>query len=176
MNKRALQSTDIILTIPRMIFTVVAVLTVIFLVRMFVVQQIDIQETHSKLFVNRIIYSPNAISYVDPNTQRSYPGIIDYDIIKDTGRFRDRLENAIHMDKNLLLAAKITITIDKAEDETKSIFFNELWYQRWEPIAMMDGIEGPGGVDRYKYSNYMLVKEGPEYHPARMDVEVLLSR
>jgi len=175
-HKKALQSTDIILTIPRMIFTVIAVLTVIFLVRMFVVQQIDIQETQSKLFVNRLIYSPNTISFVDPNTQRSYPGIIDYAIIKDKGYFRDRIENAIHIDNNLLIAAKITVTIDKEEDEIISIIFNDLWYKRWKPVAMMSGIEGPGGVDKFDYSKYMLVKEGSTFYPAILDVEVLLSR
>jgi len=176
-SKRALQSTDFILTIPRMIFTVVAVLTVIYLVNMFLVQEIDIQKTQSKLFFNRLIYSPNTISYVDPNTQRSYPGIIDHKIIDDVGSFRDRIENAIHLGNNRLLAANITIVFEKDDQEIKkSIIFNDMWFKRWEPLSLMSDIEGPGGVDRFDYSRYMLVKEGTSYYPATLAVEVLMSR
>jgi len=174
--RKGMQSTDFILTIPRLIFTVVVVLTIVFLVRMFIVQEVDISDTQSKVFVKSLLYSPYAITYVDPETGRSYPGVIDLSLVKDDG-LRDRIENSFRISTNRLLAANITFFVEnRTQFNKRSVLYNEPMYKRWKPLSKLD-VDGEGGVDTYSESYYVLFRAiDGRVIPGLMKVEVISSR
>ena len=81
--------------------------------------------------VKRILYSPNALAYQDPDTLRVYPGIIDLD--KANQEFMD---NSFSISENII-AARIEIK-SLLGTEIMELYINKKWYDRWNPISSFD--------------------------------------
>lgn len=123
---------------------------------------IDIDDTKSLIFVKRLIYSPNSISYTDPVTERIYPGIIDIE------RFNPAtLENTFNFTKNNI-AAKIELT-NLENNEKKEIYLNKEWYDRWEPLTKFK---------QYKKTikqRYVLINNNGNLEKGVLRVDMVLS-
>jgi len=123
---------------------------------------IDIEDTKSLIFVKRLLYSPNSISYTDPITGRTYPGIIDLE------RFDPTIpEKAFNFSKNNL-AAKIELT-NLENNEKKEIYLNKKWYDRWEPLTKFE---------QYKKTikqRYVLINDKGKLKKGLLRIDVVLS-
>ena len=68
--------------VPRILFLVVVMFTVMILIRSYVATTIDTSELEANIFISRILYSPNSISYFDSDIGRTYQGVIDINKFK----------------------------------------------------------------------------------------------
>ena len=120
-------SEHMVLWIPKFVYLVIAFLSVLFLLRLLVISNIETSEAESRLLIGRIMYSPNLISYLDTDIKRSYPSLIDFD------KFR-KLENVdlnsmdtntiTYGEDNNVVAAKLTLkNIDLGNEDI--IYYNK---------------------------------------------------
>ncbi len=158
---------NVIHIIVRMFLLITVVLSFMMLVRHYYITNIDVHETEGNVLLNRIMYSPNCISYMDQEISRRYPGVIDPDNFKTSN-----LDECIYFGRNNdKAAANLTLQII-GEDDSQSVLFNEEGYGILRPRAE---IEGPGGTDLFKGKRYVLVDDG-DLVPAILTVELVLSR
>ena len=59
-------------SIPKLIFISLAIISIIALTAIYNISQIQTEDLEMDVIFNRIMYSPNAISYTDINTGRTY--------------------------------------------------------------------------------------------------------
>ena len=60
--------------------------SIIFFVNMFINTEADTSKIESSTLINRVLFGISPISYCDKIINRCYPGIIDYNIIKDKSK------------------------------------------------------------------------------------------
>lgn len=76
-GKKGLAAHDMIMFIPKFIFLILVMICVIFLVKIFIVNNIDVRYAESMLIVERVTNSPTGITYYDEELMRPHPGVID---------------------------------------------------------------------------------------------------
>ena len=94
---------------------VAGILVLLTLIHMYVITQIDTKEAEAAILINRILFSPNGISYFDEEISRTYPGIIDLEKFDDS-----ILEQSINLPENRIVAARL-ILLDLNKEEIKTI-------------------------------------------------------
>ena len=153
------------LLIPRLVFMIVATLTVVMMIKTFLAVNISVSEAEANILMTRLVYSPYCLSYVNPDTGRAMPGLVDINKLN-----KDRLERCVNYgENNDYVAAKITIDyMDGGQSEERII--NEMGYKVWDPIA---GREGPGGANYFVNSYYVLVIDRGKMRQAVLGIEVL---
>lgn len=149
MKNKAQISSDVFSWVPKLLLLVAVILVLLFLVRMYVVTNIDTKDAEAAVLINRILYSPNGIAYYDEELERAYPGIIDLDKFNDSV-----LERAITLPENRIIAAKLILS-DLNKENPKEIFFNKKWYDN---LAPRQHLSGPGGATITTKESYVLVK------------------
>lgn len=152
-------SDHLVLWIPKFIFITIAFLSVVFLVRLLVVNNIDTSGTEAMVLTNRIFYSPNIISYFDPEIGRAYPGIIDlekYTKLQASPNEMD-IKTLSYDGNNGIIAAKLTL--ENIESNSKyDIFYNRENYDFWEPRILSTVQGGSGSVKSVTEQRYVLIK------------------
>ena len=165
MNKKAQVSFTILQTIPRLIFLIVVLFSVIFLVRGYVVDNLNVQDTQAEVFINRIIYSENGISYYDEELKMTTPGIINPKLITN-----QNLDNLMDYKDDSFIAGRV-ILLDIKNIEIASAIYNEKTYNRWTPLI---GQKGIGGVTEFKRSIAVTFIDGVKIRQGILKFEVLL--
>lgn len=116
------------------------------------------------MITNRLLHSPNGISYIDPVTRRVYPHIIDA-----TKFGEEELEEHLYYGSvrqgNDHYAAKITL-----EDEV--MYYNKDRYERWRPMAETPVFGGREKSVR-DVSTPVLIRQGESLIPGTLNVEVV---
>ena len=158
MNKRAIISFNVMNFIPKIIFLAVVVLSIVFIVRGFVITDIDTRTAESYILINRIMYSPNTINYYDDDIERLYPGIIALDNFNTT-----RVEKAIVPSEHI--GAKLTLL-----NKGKTIFYNEEKYKRY--LSYADVKEG--GAKEISTKFHVLVREDEKTSSDILNVSVVV--
>jgi hypothetical protein len=123
---------------------------------------IDTDDTKALIFVKRILYSPNSISYVEPITGRAYPGIVDPENFKP-----DALDSAFNI-TTTGIAAKIELT-NLEDGNQKEIYLNKKWYDRWEPLAKFSRYE------KIIKKRYVLINDEGELKKGLLRIDVVLA-
>jgi len=155
MDKQGLVTFNLLMWIPRIIFLVVVLITVITLVNLFATTNIQIHEAQLELFTQEIIYSPQGLAYFDLESNRVYPGIID------------KKKQNITFLTNQKIAARITI-------ENNTLYYpDEKSYKR---LAPLEGRGGPGGVEAKEKSLYILLKDDNNITPEIMNIKTIVRR
>jgi hypothetical protein len=166
LNKKA-QAFYLIWHIFRTIFIIIIFLSVVLLIRMYIKAEIPTTRLQTEVFFNRLFYSPDAISYNDPYTSRSYPGIIDL------GKFNSaNIENAINYDYDKMVAAKLII-YDKDNNLVKESYFNQKWYTNWYPLAA-SSLQGKGSATRTIKTFYVTYFENNEFKEGILTVDIIV--
>lgn len=178
-NKRGDTISDhLVLWIPKFVYLAIALLTVIFLIRLLIVTHIDTSEAEARIFANRIFYSPNVISYFDSDIGRSYPGIIDF------SKFKKLQESDLNeMDtktityggKNGIMAAKLTLK-DIETNLEEVVFYNKENYDFWEPRALNTVIGGSGSVKSIEEQRYVLVKNNAGIKKGSLKLNIIVRK
>ena len=158
MYKKAITTFEVLMWIPRILFLVIVMFSIIILVRSYVTTTIDISELQANTFAYRVLYSSNAISYIDSKIDRAYPGIIDIN------RFRSQitekfLEKSFYYgEKNREIGAKFSLK-DLSENNEIIIFYNEDFFKEQKKLVDSGFTKGPGGARSYiKKYNILILK------------------
>ena len=169
-NKKAQTSFNVTMMIPRFVFLAIALLAIVLLVRSYVVTNIDVQETTAELFIQRTLMSPNALSYVDSETGRAYPGIVDPANFNES-----RLKKAIYYENSQILAANITLYEEEYEHgrQTESCYYNKEWYLNWYPRTIRS-VSGSGSVSSRQYIKPVIIKKNSGSYKGFVEFNVIM--
>ena len=150
-------------SIPDFIYLGFFFTALLFLIAQQALPPVDTLSLDAPLIVERLLHSPEGISYVDPLTQRVYPSIIDENKLLN---LEQRLDTLLFFDaKNEAFAAKITIDL-------KEYYYNQNEYDRWSPQA---GKPTVGGRKKSISSHTMttLLKQKETLVPVTLTIEVV---
>ncbi|MBW2999168.1 hypothetical protein KY339_00720 [Candidatus Woesearchaeota archaeon] len=88
-------------------------------------------EGRTVIFINRLMYSPTSLAYVDSTTQRVYPGMIDMEKFD-----AKKLEKSIYFEEQSLIAANLTLEILQENNPSidKSVTYNGKDFKMWWPL------------------------------------------
>ncbi|MBW2981375.1 hypothetical protein KY343_00715 [Candidatus Woesearchaeota archaeon] len=157
--KKGLLSFNMMMWIPRIIFMVIVVFSIVLLVATYFKLEMAVSEAENELFIQRLLYSPHGISFYDPYSNRIYPGIIDLDNL-------DLLNKSIFYGEQKHIGAKLSIN-DLNNSLLAERVYNDIVYRR---IAQ----EGKGGVDVLRKSLYVIVRNESRQIPGTLAMEVVL--
>jgi hypothetical protein len=115
-------------------------------------------DVETEIYTTRLLSSPNSFTYLDPYTQRAYPGIID---IK---QFDDAIINEVIDTSKNQIAGKLTLAYD---NQSNDIFLNKKYYERWQPYL------GFKKYNQYVKWFYVLVEENNKQTPATLRIELV---
>ena len=175
MNKQAIITFEMLMWIPRIIFLVFVMFAVIILIRSFIVEKVDVAELEANIFANRLLYSPNSISFTDHDTGRVYPGIIDSNKFK-AGIAEQQLAKSIYYgNSNRVVGAKIALkNMDNSEENV--VFYNKEFYDEKKILVDSRLTEGPGGARSYmKKLNVLNLDQEGSLHKAVMNIDIIMS-
>ena len=177
-NKSARTISDhLVFWIPKFLYLTIAFLSVVFLVRMLVINHIDASGAEAKILTNRIYFSPNIISYYDPDIERAYPGIVDIEKYTKLQSLEINSLDAKSMaySDNKLIAAKITLKNMETNAEYV-IFYNKENYDYWEPRILSTVIGGSGSVKSINEQRYVLIKIGNQLQKGILKMQVIVRK
>ena len=148
------------------LFLSVVLFIIAFFSSAFVRENLDIRDAEARLFMNRLLYSPTGISYMEGDLGRNYPGTVDLEKISN-----DFLDKSVKMEDNQMMAARINVRSISGR-VSKSAIYNELWFMRWLPLA---GKKGSGASTWISEERYVIVYEGDEFKgPGAIEIDVLM--
>lgn len=125
-NKKAALK-EPVLNIFRIFFLVFAVGMFIWIIVFFVVNNLDVSSLHKEVVFNKIYYSPNIINYVDENTGRAYPGVID--IKKFT---TSNVGKSLNFTQGRVMVVKLELTDSVNNKQFGPIYNNQYYYKSVE--------------------------------------------
>jgi len=155
-------------TIPKILLVAAAVLVTILFTSYMTVSAIDTKEIEMDMFLNRLLYSPDGISYTDSDTGRTYLGIIDPSKID-----KDKLEKAISFSSDRYISAKISLYYKGSL--VKEAKYQEDWFDKLSPIAK-SGIGGKGGVDYSKEGFILEYYDTSGFKEGVLTIEIVRPR
>ncbi|MBI2658666.1 hypothetical protein HYX05_01005 [Candidatus Woesearchaeota archaeon] len=157
---------------------IIAFLSVIFLLRLVILTDIDASEAEARILTNRIFYSPSVISYYDPDIGRGYPGIIDFEKYKkqqnaDINEIDTK--TITYGQGNKLIAAKLTLENIEAGAQD-IIFYNKENYEFWEPRILSTVVGGSGSVKSITEQRYVLIKNADRIEKGILKIQVIVRK
>jgi len=152
MNSKSQISDYLIAFIPRILFLIIVLTAIYILVNSYIKVEVDTFDAESNLFIQRVLYSRNSISYLDKETGQLYPGIID---VAKLATIEEDLKKSMSYSDSRHLAARFVIT-NMLEEQVAVFYYNKDWFERWFPLIDM---KGPGGVKSASKKLYMLLKD-----------------
>lgn len=169
MNKKGTISEEVGFWIPRLVFTIIVSVIVYLVTGMFILSEITVQDADAEIFNQRVLSSRQGISYVDPYTNRVYPGVIDIEKFNDMSS----LERAIdYGEDSTYLGAKF-ILLDKEKRLVSEKVYNEKAYRR----IIEGGYEGKGGVEVIDKDLYVMIRDiGGNTEPGYLHSTIIVSR
>jgi len=162
-TKKAAVSFHLLQTIPRMIFLIIVLFSVMLLVRQYVVDKLNVQNLQAEVFIDRFLYSPSGIIYYDAELKQYVPGTIDINKFND-----EHINSFINYDSPTFISANISL-FDLKGNVVKSAAYNKEKYKDWLPIAKTQRT-GPGGFKRITKSIIVNYNAGKNSGILRFDV------
>jgi hypothetical protein len=150
--------------VPRVLFLIIVLVSVYFLVHSYIKTEVDSFEAESNLFVQRLLYSRNALAFVDKDTAEVQPGVID---VSKLSTIEDNLKKSISYSDSRHLAAKLRITSLK-DEEISTFYFQKEWFDRW---IVLSGLSGGGGSRQITRKLYVLLKD-----KSAVDIAILQNK
>lgn len=174
MNKRAIISFEMLMWIPRILFLVIVMFSVVILIRSFVVEKVDVTELEANIFANRLLYSQNSISFVDEDTERVYPGIIDLTKFNSKEMESLLLKSIFYGDNNRKVGAKITLKNPEDNKDT-SLFYNRAFYdEKRTLIDSWGNAKGPGASTSFIKKLDVLILEKSKLHNGILTLDIII--
>ncbi len=169
MNKKA--SMDAILNFIRLLFVIVVFFSVITLTRAFIIQNIDIFETETKLLAHRLVLSKH-INYIDNDINREYVGIIDLQKFV-SGNIEQDLFNSIYYGSvNSEASAKLTLK-DLEDNKQYEVFYNKELYNE-KKVLVEAKLIGIGAARSLDTTFYVLINDKDKLKKGVLTIEAIL--
>ena len=169
MNSRKGFSFNTLMWLMRIGMMLLGIFSTLLVINIFIADKVDIRAVEAGIIANRIIYAKDGISYIDPSSGRSYPGIIDYKIMQQDNILTD----AIYMKNNDYVGAKIKLSgLDGKE--MKTTYYNKAWYDLLKPKSF---VPGAGASRIFTDRRYVLVKmpNVAPLTPAILEIEAVTA-
>jgi hypothetical protein len=168
-NKKA-TTFQILMMIPRMIFLVIVMFSIIFLINSYIVKSIQIFDAEADLFTLNTFY---VVSEVDSNIDRIQTGIINLQDFK-SGKIEKKLNQSIsYGDDNRKIAANITLK-DGNMNEISSFIYNPDRYDGWYTKSKARWNNGPGGVQDKTNNIYVLINNGNTLEEGFLELKIII--
>lgn len=113
------------------------------------------------ILINRLIYSPAALAYFDPDIKRAYPGEVDFQKF-DEEYLNNALKNAYKV-----IALRLYLVSIGSNSISKEIYYDRESYDMMKPLV---------GYERFFSINetrYVLIKKDNERIPGLLNVELI---
>ncbi len=164
-NKKGVMTFDMLMHLPRIFFTLFVGAIIALLVLTLINVDTDIREKETYVIVDRLLYSEQGITYVDPDTGRVYPGIID------SKKFNEyTLEHIFTNPNNIHFAMELTLS---TYDLDRTIIYNRRNYVIWEDVQET-GAEGIGGARLFEHRRPVIVFEDDKLVKAILKIAILM--
>ena len=150
----------------RLVFLGFAIMFCSLLISMYIHVSYASEQAEREILLQRILFSPNGISYYNPLTGAVEAGTIYLKTFDN-----NVLDKPIHYDRNYL-AARMDLN-DFETGKPYVAYYNKNFYQ--EKIVLK-GLKGRGGVDTLERNFYVLIKDGDEIHQGNLTFEVVMPR
>ncbi|OGX07223.1 MAG: hypothetical protein A2Z88_01195 [Omnitrophica WOR_2 bacterium GWA2_47_8] len=179
-GKKAQLSGQVIQMIPRVFFLVVVLLSIVLVVKSFIVTAIDIRKLEADIFTERLLYSKSGIVFYDESLDRSYPGVVDKQKFQSLSKINPNLLDSVFAVKgseNQVLAAKLTL-IEK-EDPSKGTsvaYYNKDHYDRWEPRTLSTVTGGSAQVGYFMREIPVIIQDGNTINKGKLRLDILTSK
>ncbi len=149
-------------------FLMIALVIFFLLINFYVSTKIDIKQLQAETISARILYS-EAITYQDPNTYRTYPGIID------ASKFNsERLDEFIPYTFSKYIAVKLTLFHKDGATLINEAHLNKQQYETWK-VLIDSNIQGKGSVTYFQKLLPVTYKEKDGSFPyATLMLEILV--
>ncbi len=176
MGKKAEISSELVLAIPRFIFLIIVLFSVVLLIKAFVKEKIEVKELESSIFFQRVLFGKGGIVWYDEASQRMHPGTIDLERFREAGNPQTQtnfLDNifATYGEGNPILAAHLVLEMEGKPP--LEAYYNKQNYFRWEPRTLSTVTGGSASVSSSKHASYVLVKDGDNLIPATLKATIL---
>jgi hypothetical protein len=170
--------------IIRIVYTIIVLFFVFGLIRGMLVTKLDTQEAEMEIFLQRLLYSPNGISYYDQELKRFYPGVIDVSTFEQK-KFEEEVEPSIfYGDDNRLVGAKLTLYYRDASSANgrkkivdKEVRYNKHFFDEKE-ILYLSGkgfTQGKGGITGKELIVPVTLRENNVDTPGMLGILVLMQ-
>ncbi len=167
MDKKGLIVFNMLTWIIKIFFYVMVVGTIFLIVNSYFSFKLDTKDAEAAIFTQRLIYSPNGLSYYDPLSNRLYPGIIDLSKIQDTSTIN---KSIFYGEESRHIGAKIIV--EQGSKKTIGIY-NPNVYKR----IVERGFLGRGGVDVMHENIYVLTTSNlHNLTPGNLKLEIVIPR
>lgn len=174
-SKKAINSYEMLMWVPRVIFLVVVMFVIMTLIKTYVTTTIDVSELQANVFTNRLLYSPNGISYLDQEINRIMPGIIDIEKFKQEKDAKENFleKNIFYGNNNREIAAKLKLD-NLNEKQEYILFYNEKFFEEQSIIADSGFTEGPGGARKYTKIYDVVIYDQIDHSQGVLRIEVVI--
>jgi len=173
-NKKGEISGEVLMMIPRMIFLIAVLFTVVILVKVFIIAVTDIREIESNILINRLLYSANGLSYFDEELSRLYPGVINLEKFQQMSAINPNLLDSTiisYGSDNPIIAAKLTLK-QKDKDDI-SLFYNKDRFDKWEPRTLSTVKGGAGSFKAFNEKRNIIVKDKEKIMPGILEFYII---
>ncbi|MFW5991436.1 MAG: hypothetical protein ACOCQX_04355 [Candidatus Nanoarchaeia archaeon] len=164
----------------KLIIIMFVLFTLIFFIRRFIYFEDDTTELESEIFFNSLLNSRHGPSFVDEETGRVYPGLIELSFFNNP----NELEDAFSLEQKFL-AAKISLYNSTGGrvvngKAVHQVYFKKDDYRAWKEISEMSFAigqdTGPGDIADYTKKQYVNIRAGEKVVPGYIEVKVLMLK
>jgi len=153
--------------IGRMLLLIMILFSIVFLMRKFTIDTLNVQTVQAEVFANRAFYSSNMFLYYDADLKKEVPGMFDPKKITDI-----RFDQSMNYDDASFIAARFTL-YDASRNTIAQAVHNKESFDRWLPLAQL-GVKGKGSFLKSTKSWYVLYANTSEIKKGIVEIEVLL--
>src|SRR3989338_2384263 len=165
-KKKGFAYFQIIFAFYRAFVLMLVVLSIIMITKLFIKVTFDTQKAEMELFKEQLLYSKDGISLYDRETQLLYPGVIDYNLLKNKALFESKLLQGFYFKDKPLVAAKLEFSLpteiieltDPTYEIFEPIFYHEDYFKELAVLANTKLI-GAGGAKMIKRETPVLIKK-----------------
>jgi hypothetical protein len=135
----------------RLAFLVAITFFIFFMVRSQIITNVDVTDAESQIFVQRLLYAKDGVSYYDATLGRLYPGVIKLDTFNQDYFERNVQDAFYYGDDNRIIGAKLSLFEadgSKIASRDYVVEYNKDFYDEKEVLYMAgEGfLKGRGGV------------------------------
>ena len=141
----------------RFVIVCLVAIAMVILVKMYIVTEIDVQQTQVDLFVANMLNMKQGVSYYDETLQRAYPGIVLLADFEHPSGLETRLNEQMDYGEYDILATELTL-FDNQGNTVGTAVYNREWYERWIVLAQTFW-SGKGSATEYFINKTVLIKD-----------------
>lgn len=171
--KKAQISFNMIAWLPKLFFLLIVIFSIMILVMSHITWEVDTADAQMDIFMQQLLYSRNSLAYVDPDTDRVYPGIVDLGIF-EIG-IEERLSKSVfYGEENRIIAAEIVLKDLNGNVEEK-ISYNPEFFAEKKVLLEAGWPKGKGGIESKQHTTYVLIKNGTNIMEGILNATIILQ-